>query len=201
MFVLIIGGSGSGKSAYAESVAMALKSQAHPLYYLATMQVYGKEGQDKVERHRRMRAGKGFITVECQQDIYLQLQTKQEKDGEIVLGQKVGAALLECMSNLTANEMFREDGMCSIKRVVHKILTDLDKLYDRLEHLVIVSNNVFEDGVEYDEGTMQYIEALGQINVALAERADVVTEVVVGIPVSVKGKNIKIIMDAQKINA
>ena len=52
---------------------------------------------------------------------------------------------------------------------------------------MIVTNNVFEDGVIYDAGTMEYLKALGRINAALARLADRVAEVVVGIPVELKG--------------
>ena len=60
----------------------------------------------------------------------------------------------------------------------------------KLTHLVIVSNNVFEDGNEYDSSTMAYIRAMGRINEKLAKMADEVIEVVVGIPVAVKKEQI-----------
>lgn len=51
---------------------------------------------------------------------------------------------------------------------------------------MIVSNNVFEDGIAYDETTMEYIRAMGQINEKLAAMAENTVEVVVGIPVVMK---------------
>ena len=99
----------------------------------------------------------------------------------------VRSALLECMSNLTANEMFTKDGMKSEEEVVEKIVSEIQTLSQKLDNLVIVTNNVFEDGVIYDAGTMEYLRALGRINAALAHLADRVAEVVVGIPVELKG--------------
>ena len=61
MVTLVIGGSGSGKSAYAEDLLQAVMDEK---YYLATMQVYDVEMQKKVDIHRRNRAGKGFQTIE-----------------------------------------------------------------------------------------------------------------------------------------
>ena len=58
MITLIMGGSGSGKSAYAEDYALAQAGESSK-YYIATMQIYDAEGQRKVERHRKLRAGKG----------------------------------------------------------------------------------------------------------------------------------------------
>lgn len=92
-------------------------------------------------------------------------------------------ALLECMSNLAANEMFRDGAMISAESTVKKILPEIRTLRQQSTILIIVTNEVFSDGVTYDEGTMEYLRALGQINTALAAEADEVYEAVVGIPV------------------
>ena len=95
MFVLITGGSGSGKSEYAENRAVMLsKKEGLLLYYIATMKPFGEEGKRRVERHRRLRSGKGFFTIEH----YVNLK-------QLILPGE-GVVLLECLSNLTANEMF-----------------------------------------------------------------------------------------------
>ena len=66
MITLVTGGSGSGKSAYAESL---LSSCEGIRYYIATMQIYDAEGEKKVERHRKLRAGKGFLTIESPMNV------------------------------------------------------------------------------------------------------------------------------------
>lgn len=175
MITLIIGGSGSGKSAYAEKYVLE-HAKNLPKYYIATMQIYDAEGVRKVERHRRLRAGKGFVTIEQPTDI-----------AGAVNKISCGIALLECMSNLVANEMFSSEAMPETDEVVQRVITGIKALAQPLDHLVIVSNNVFEDGIAYDASTLRYIEALGRINTELASVADHVTEVVVGIPVTVKG--------------
>ena len=65
MITLITGGSGSGKSAYAEKYICHVSNEkgCKEKYYIATMQVFDDEGQRKIDRHRRLRAGKGFITI------------------------------------------------------------------------------------------------------------------------------------------
>jgi adenosylcobinamide kinase/adenosylcobinamide-phosphate guanylyltransferase len=95
-------------------------------------------------------------------------------------------ALLECVSNLAANEMFGRKAALPAGEVAQKVSADILTLAGQLDMLVVVSNNVFEDGVKYDETTAAYLEALGRINVRLAAAADAVTEVVAGIPVAVK---------------
>jgi adenosylcobinamide kinase/adenosylcobinamide-phosphate guanylyltransferase len=251
MLITVIGGSGSGKSAYAEALAVSLAGEG-PLYYLATMQIYDEEGERKAERHRKLRAGKGFTTIEQPLDI---------ADAAARIEAGSGTLLLECMSNLVANEMFsgagknqeelsdqqqgqtessdkeqkecsdrkqeqvessdREQKECSDKELeqiesshkeqiessdkekeqieffgyeqkrdaenVEKIIGDIRNLTKVSKHLIVVTNNVFEDGIEYDAATVSYMEVLGRVNERLAAAADAVVEVVVGLPVPVKG--------------
>jgi len=172
MIHLITGGSASGKSAYAEGQAMAA---AHERYYIATMRPYGQEGRARVEKHRRMRAGEGFSTVECYTDL------RGVSLGE---GSSQGVILLECMSNLTANELFDVGG--SDEEICERILDGIRHLQNLSKHLIIVTNEVFSDGLGYEEETLRYIRLLGRVNRLLAKHAGRVTEVVYGIPVERK---------------
>ena len=182
MMTLIIGGSGSGKSAYAEDYTISL-SEDRKKYYIATMQIYDEEGKRKVERQRMLRGGKGFSTIE--QPIDIGKAAEKMEDGE-------RTALLECISNLTANEMFLGEIPGTEEVITEKIVGEIAVLNRELTHLVIVSNNVFEDGNVYDKTTMAYIRAMGRINQKLAEMADEVVEVVVGIPIVIKAKSVSL---------
>ena len=182
MMTLIIGGSGSGKSAYAEDYTISL-SEDRKKYYIATMQIYDEEGKRKVERHRMLRGGKGFSTIE--QPIDIGKAAEKMEDGE-------RTALLECISNLTANEMFLGEIPGTEEVITEKIVGEIAVLNRELTHLVIVSNNVFEDGNVYDKTTMAYIRAMGRINQKLAEMADEVVEVVVGIPIVIKANSVSL---------
>lgn len=178
MLILIMGGSGSGKSAFAEEYITEL-SEGCRKYYIATMQIFDEEGRNKVLRHREMRKGKGFCTLEQPTAIEAAGQRIADCDEECT-------ALLECMSNLVANEMFGEALPKKCEAVTEKIIQGVVRLSSKLKHLVIVANNVFEDGAVYDESTMEYIRAMGLINRRMAAMADKVIEVVVGIPVIMK---------------
>ncbi len=173
MFALITGGSGSGKSEYAENLAVGLaKETGLPLYYIATMIPFGTEGKKRVERHRRLRAGKGFNTIEC----YVNLKG-------LVLPEK-SVVLLECLSNLTANEMFEEKGAGT--DTPEAVFSGVMKIRSESGHLIAVTNDIFSDGILYDKTTKRYQSYLGEINQELAREADVVTEVVCGIPLNLK---------------
>lgn len=173
MMIVVTGGSGSGKSAYAEK--QILQFGEMPRYYIATMENRDAESQKRVDRHRAMRADKKFVTVECPYDLQ-----------EIQL-EKAGAVLLECMSNLVANELFVKDGMAHMEQTVEKIVKGIQRLKAQCRHLVVVTNEVFSDGLQYDEWTGEYIRCLGMVNQHLSELADQVVEVVYTIPVMQKG--------------
>ncbi len=96
MVTLIIGGAASGKSAYAEELAM--QSPGVPRLYVATMLAQDAESRARVKRHRALRRGKGFFTVECP----LALEKLVVPTG--------AAVLLECLSNLLANECYCPEG-------------------------------------------------------------------------------------------
>ena len=188
MMTLIIGGSGSGKSAYAEDYMVSI-SEDRKKYYIATMQIYDEEGKRKVERHRMLRGGKGFSTIEQPVDIGKAAEKMEAEDR---------TALLKYISNLTANEMFSGEVPGTEEAITEKIVGGIAVLNRELTHLVIVSNNVFEDGNVYNKTTMAYIRAMGRINQKLAEMADEVVEVGVGIPIVIKNKNISLQKEGKK---
>ena len=169
MKILLTGGSGCGKSSFAESLVMKLPL---PRWYVATMQPYGSESEAKIARHRAMRAAKGFETIESQTDV-----------GKIDLPHG-GTVLLECLCNLTANEMFDEKGACSDP--TERVLAGVEALAAQCDDLVVVTNDVGSDGGGYDPLTQRYVEVVGRINAALSQRADQVFELVCGIPIRLK---------------
>lgn len=173
MMLLVTGGSGSGKSAYAESCMEKLAGKREK-YYIATMQVYDREAEIKVERHRQMRAGKEFCTIE--QPIHIGEACRLMKEGK-------RAALLECVSNLTANEMFSSDPPAKAEDTEKRIVEGIRTLQRETDLLIVVTGNVSEDGYRYDKETEEYIRAMGLVNRSLASMADRVVEVTAGIPV------------------
>ena len=187
MMELVTGGSGSGKSAYAESVIcgkhrlLCETTENAPLYYIADMVPYGRETEKKLEAHRKMRAGKGFATLEW----YVDLPGKISAPDSPEL--KGSCVLLECVSNLTANEMYEPGGAQNTGGdTPESVIKGVRMLKDQCAHLVVVTNDVFRESVPDSEEMTAYKGNLGMINRALAEMADQVTEVVFGVPVCIK---------------
>ena len=149
-----------------------MKFPAEQKRYIATMQAYDEESRARVKKHRKARSGKGFETIE--QGTHME---------NICLPQEC-TALLECMSNLVANEVFAPEGRgASCEEILKEGLHDLA---GQAKHLVIVSNDIFSDGVKYDPETEQYLKILGHLNQEVAAMADCVYEVVCGIPICIK---------------
>ena len=172
MLYMIFGGSGSGKSAYAEDLAVKLCPEEK--VYLATLTDIDEEMERRIQDHRRMREGKNFRTVEQG----LSLETLDLSGERLVL--------LECMTNLLANELYSpqgagDDAVESIRRGIHR-------LHGQCEELVVVSNEVFSGGCGYEGDTRRYMRVLAEVNRMLASCADTVYEVVCGVPVCHKGR-------------
>ena len=138
------------------------------------MEPFDDECLRRIEKHRRMRAEKRFKTLECYTD--LASVTVQPDSG----------VLLECMSNLCANELYSPRG--SGNGAEAAILRGVERLRGRCGDLVVVSNEVFSGGSRYEGDTLRYLKLLGRVNRRLAAMADNVCEVVCGVPVYYKGK-------------
>ncbi len=164
MIVLVTGGSGCGKSTWAEKLVARLDGRK---VYIATMRVVDDECAARVRRHRAQRAGLGFETVERTRNVGA---AKLPPDA---------TALVECLPTLMANEMFGGDP--------DRVLPGIWRLADACRHLVVVTNDVFSDGVAYDTDTARYLRRLAEVNRAVAARADLVVEVVYAVPVILKG--------------
>ena len=186
MMELVTGGSGSGKSAYAENSVCQSRRRIQekekreiPLYYIADMFPYGRETEEKIENHRQMRAGKGFHTLEWYQDLAGKLT------GEDAPDLSGACVLLECVSNLTANEMYMEGG--AGENTVEAAVSGIRLLKERCRHLVVVTNEVFSESEPDSPEMSDYKKNLARINRALAEMSDRVSEVVYGRRIPVKG--------------
>ncbi len=162
MFTLIIGGSASGKSEYAERHVLSM--DGNPVY-IATMEPYGDEAKARIQKHQAMRAGHGFETIEC----YVNLSAAILPPDSNVL--------LEDLGNLTANELYRPDGGGR-----EAILDGICSLLRQCRHLTVVTNEVFAGGQDYQGDTLRYLRTLAELNRTLAMQADRVVEVVCGLP-------------------
>ena len=169
MLTLVIGGSGSGKSVYAERLAASFPGKK---VYLATMEPFDDECRARIRRHRDQRKTIGFETVEC----YTNLAGADIPAGACVL--------LEDLSNLLANEMFSPEG-----GGIGQVRRGLAAVEAACGHLIVVTNEVFSGGDRYEGETVQFMKNLAVLNRELAARAQSAVEVVSTIPVELQKEN------------
>ena len=167
MLYMIFGGSGSGKSAYAEDLAVKLCPEEK--VYLATLTDIDEEMERRIQDHRRMREGKNFRTVEQG----LSLETLDLSGERLVL--------LECMTNLLANELYSHEAKHPEMARQHDI--------EQREDLIVIAQDAFSE-VPMDPEMRRYVKESGRVNQLLAKEADVVVEVKFGLPLVLKGGEI-----------
>lgn len=176
MMIFISGASRSGKSEQAEKICVKLAG-ANKKIYLATAQVYDDEMRRRVERHKLMRKDKKFFTLEKTHNLHEILNSNMIGNNDTVL--------LECLPNWAANEMFIPDGIenankniNNIKLKIFKTILDLNL---KCANLIIVSDDIFSDGIIYDDITESYIKLLAELHILIAAKADKAIECTSGL--------------------
>ena len=145
---LILGPNNSGKSLYAEN--LAIQNIGSPLIYLATMIPQTEENNQRIKKHILQRDGKGFQTIEEPWNIH----TLDIPHDAVVL--------LEDASNLLANGMFlhHSDAAECFQRI--------RCLANQCRKLIIVTIDGLMEG-NYDEETNNYIRQLNELNSMLED--------------------------------
>ena len=162
---LILGTPDSGKSLLAEQLAAELAGEREKVY-IATMIPYGEEGRKRVEKHRRMREGKGFVTIERPCGVEALIPELRGKD-----------CLLECMSNLVGNEMYSEKNRDTEDEVLAgRIASSVCALSGAAANLTVVTNSFSPEQESFDEETLRYIAMTERVNLLLKKAADRVYE-------------------------
>ncbi len=177
MNIFISGGAKNGKSYFAQEKArdMALEYKV-PLYYLATMIPHDKEDIARIKRHIKEREGWGFDTIEQGTDILTSLQ------GETASGQRVdpkGVFLLDSVTALLANEMFKSNGQVDFE-AGNRLAEELTTFAKSTGNTVFVSDYIYSDATKFDDFTEDYRKALAFIDRKLAEICEQVVEVSFG---------------------
>lgn len=170
MFILISGAARSGKSSYAEQRLYGMDGSIK--LYVATAEIYDDEMLSRVELHRQRRQNLGFTTIE---------RTRGLGGLDIPEG---ACVMIEGLATWTANEMFRPEGV--FMEAGRKVYDDFMRLKGKAENIIAVADDIFSDGITYDDTTELYRRTLAGLMIKLAREADEVIEVFAGIPVSCK---------------
>ena len=170
MNVFISGGAKNGKSDFAQNLAVQMaKRTGRPLYYVATMIPHDDEDRARIDRHQWNRNGLGFRTIEAGKNLSAALTDPE------------GVYLIDSVTALLSNEMFREDGSM-YHSAPRKITAELRELCRTFDCLIFVSDFMYSDTLRYSETVEEYKKGLAEIDKMLAQECDAAFEMFFGFP-------------------
>ena len=167
---LITGGERSGKSRFAQE--MAMKETPTPVY-LATARVWDDEFRLRIERHRRDR-GEQWTNLEEEKFL-----SRHELAGRTVV--------IDCVTLWLTNFFCDAGNDCPLDDILREAREEFDRFTRHAAHYIFVSNEIGMGGVPIDPVQRRFTDLQGWMNQYIAARADEVVLMVSGIPVGVKG--------------
>ena len=179
MNILISGGAKSGKSTYAEDLLLKLaNNKTH--YYIATMIPYDEEDHKRILNHQEKRKDKGFQTLEVGTDI-TNLISKLNKNDYL---------LLDSLTALVLNEMFKNENKLTIEELEDKLCKDFSIILTYFKNIIMVSDYIFSDCDNFSDYTTNYLKIYGHLLKMIAKKCDVVIEMNNGIKTIHKGRKL-----------
>lgn len=165
---LITGGERSGKSTYAESEALRLSESP---VYLATARIWDEEFRQRILRHQERR-GPEWTNIE--EDIS---PSKHDFTGRVVL--------IDCITLWATNYFF--DMQQDVDQALAALKKEFDTLVQQDATFIFVTNELGMGGMSESRTQRLFTQLQGWMNQHVAARADRVTLMVSGLPLTVKG--------------
>ncbi|PAT02233.1 hypothetical protein CI105_02505 [Candidatus Izimaplasma bacterium ZiA1] len=168
MVTFVFGGVRSSKSIFAEKILPKHLTKV----YIATMINNDNENDVRINNHQSRR-NKNWTLIE------------QPYNLDLIRGFNEKYVLLDCLTNLLANELFvlKKKPLDAIFSILNGILM----VKNMSKEFVIVSNNIFEDGIEYFDETDMFLKTLGTLHQKIVEISDNVYEAEYGLYRKLKG--------------
>jgi adenosylcobinamide kinase/adenosylcobinamide-phosphate guanylyltransferase len=166
--ILITGGSRSGKSSYAEQLALSLSDAP---VYLATARIWDDEFRERVRRHKERR---GPQWTNLEEEKYLSLH---DLAGRVVV--------IDCMTLWATNFFFDLDS--DVDAALDALKAEFDRFTDQDATFLFVTNEIGMGGVSDNTVQRRFTDLQGWMNQYAASLADEVILMVSGIPMKIKG--------------
>ena len=171
--ILITGGQRSGKSRYAEELALSLSD--HPVY-VATAHIWDEEFRQRVLRHQERR-GPQWTNIEEEREL-----SRYDLTGRV--------AVIDCITLWCTNFFFDRNKPDNEQPTVDEALKLLKEEFNRFTNqdatLIFVTNEIGAGGVSTDVIQRRFTDLQGWMNQYVAQKADEVILMVSGIPVKIK---------------
>ena len=170
--ILITGGERSGKSSYAESLALSLSS--NPVY-IATAHIWDEEFKERVRIHQKRR-GPQWTNIEEETQL-----SKCNIEGRCAVIDCITLWLTNIIQPLIKNETF------DVNQALETAKRELDAFLNQDATFILVTNEIGSGGVSANPMQRRFTDLQGWVNQYVAQKADEVILMVSGIAVKIKG--------------
>ena len=165
--ILVTGGQRSGKSRYAQELALHLSD--NPVY-LATSRVWDEECKERVKRHQQDR-GAQWTNLEEEKFI-----SKCDVRGRVVV--------IDCVTLWSTNFFFDNDS--DVDKSLEEIKEEFDRFTRQEATFIFVTNEIGMGGIAVDPVQRRFTDLQGWVNQYIGRAADEVVLMVSGIAMRVK---------------
>ena len=185
--ILCSGGARSGKSEFAEQLALSLKGRKA---YVATGQAFDDEMKDRIKKHQ-LRRGKEWITFEI--PLYLHKNWEQIKNVSDVI-------LIDCLTMFTSNHVFAHGDINTqedFNRIESIILEELRLLLQEINNsndktVIFVTNEIGLGIVPENKLARYFRDITGRVNRDVASAANKMYLTISGVTIELKSQEVHI---------
>ena len=185
--ILCSGGARSGKSEFAEQLALSLKGRKA---YVATGQAFDDEMKDRIKKHK-LRRGKEWITFEI--PLHLHENWEQIKNVSDVI-------LIDCLTMFTSNHVFahgdintQEDANCIESIILKELRLLLQEINNSNNKTVIFVTNEIGLGIVPENKLARYFRDItGRVNREVASAANKMYLTISGVTIELKSQEVHI---------
>lgn len=185
--ILCSGGARSGKSEFAEQLALSLKGRKA---YVATGQAFDDEMKDRIKKHQ-LRRGKEWITFEI--PLHLHESWEQIKNVSDVI-------LIDCLTMFTSNHVFAHGDINTqedANRIESIILEELRLLLEEINNsndktVIFVTNEIGLGIVPENKLARYFRDITGRVNREVASAANRMYLTISGVTIELKSQEVHI---------
>lgn len=165
--ILVTGGQRSGKSKYAEELALNLNP--NPIY-VATAHVWDEEFKDRIRKHQERR-GPQWTNIE--EEMFL---SRHDVTGRVVV--------IDCITLWLTNFFYK--GASDIEKILADVQAEFERFTAQDATFIFVTNEIGSGGVSMDATQRRFTDLQGWMNQYVAQQADEVVLMISGIAVKIK---------------
>lgn len=164
---MVTGGERSGKSSYAQKLALELSP--NPVY-LATARIWDEEFNQRVIRHQQER-GDEWSNIEEEKEL-----SRHQLGGRVIV--------MDCVTLWCTNWFY--DLNSDVDKCLAEMKSEFDRFTSQDAVFIFVTNEIGMGGTSENELQRKFVNLQGWINQYIAAQADEVFLMVSGIPLKIK---------------